>query len=299
MTRRLLVLAALAGFVLAPALASAGTFVPQKSTFTFKLGGLPPLTVTGIGGNATVVNNGVGHDLQESASIWSTANIGVGTSFLTGVNLISNIKMTVHNGAGNFYSSFTFNNVWNINNTPIHEMGGYESLSGQIIISLGNPPTSPGLGMIAAPLGNVGGPGGTSMLPVPPIGSFTNTFGPFFTSKITMTNVTTNQISIPQRGGATGNAFTLMPTPNETTNTLGVDNVTTVCISGTNSLNSASQPGMITLVSPLRVNTGGLSGTLPSAVIKKFVFIPEPGTLLLLVSGAAGLVLVGRNRMRK
>jgi len=33
-------------------------------------------------------------------------------------------------------------------------------------------------------------------------------------------------------------------------------------------------------------------------VIKKFVFVPEPGALVLLVAGAAGLVAIGRKKMR-
>jgi hypothetical protein len=32
---------------------------------------------------------------------------------------------------------------------------------------------------------------------------------------------------------------------------------------------------------------------------KTFTFVPEPGTVLLLVTGAAGLAIVGRKRMRK
>jgi len=303
--RRLVALAALAGLALtAPSLASAGTFAPLKSTFSFTLAGLPPPSLVGTAGTEGLVSlandGGGGHILVDQASIWSTTNFEIGTSFFTGVNLISNLRLTGHNLSGSFTTTgFLANNAWSINHNPIGGFGGLEALSGQLVISLGNPPTSPGLGMIVAPLSNIGGPTGTSMLPVPPLGSFTNTFGPFFTQKVTMTNVTTNLISIPQRGGATGVAFTLLPTPNETTNTLSVDSVNTVCLTGTNSLLSASQPGMVTLVSPLRVNTGALAGTLPGKVIKKFVFIPEPGTLLLLVSGAAGLVLVGRNRMKR
>jgi hypothetical protein len=40
-------------------------------------------------------------------------------------------------------------------------------------------------------------------------------------------------------------------------------------------------------------------GNIPGSYSQTFAFVPEPGTLLLLVSGAAGLVLIGRRRVRK
>jgi hypothetical protein len=64
-------------------------------------------------------------------------------------------------------------------------------------------------------------------------------------------------------------------------------------------LASASQAGTIKMVSPFRLSTGSLAGNIAGAVIKSFTFVPEPGTVLLLITGAAGLAIVGRNRMRK
>ena len=76
--------------------------------------------------------------------------------------------------------------------------------------------------------------------------------------------------------------------------------VNTVTIVGTNNLASASSGGTVTLVSPIRVNAAVFGiGNLPGLMRKTFVFVPEPGTMLLLASGAAGLVLIGRKRMRK
>ena len=76
--------------------------------------------------------------------------------------------------------------------------------------------------------------------------------------------------------------------------------VGTATIEGTNNLASASSAGQVTLVSPLRIDTGPLNvNNIPGSVSKTFVFAPEPGTLLLLASGAAGLVLMGRSRARK
>ena len=73
----------------------------------------------------------------------------------------------------------------------------------------------------------------------------------------------------------------------------------TVTISGSNNLASASQSGMVTLVAPLRVDTGpAVSGGIPLTGKMTLSFVPEPGTMLLLVSGAVGLVLLGHRRMR-
>jgi hypothetical protein len=58
----------------------------------------------------------------------------------------------------------------------------------------------------------------------------------------------------------------------------------------------------VQLITPMQVVTNLTSGS--SKKIALFArlsirFIPEPGMLLLLGSGVAGLVLLGRHRMRK
>ena len=66
---------------------------------------------------------------------------------------------------------------------------------------------------------------------------------------------------------------------------------------GTNQLMSANQDGSVTMVTPMR-SISTVSGNQPSAGWLTLSFVPEPGTLLLLVSGAVGLAVVGRRRMR-
>ena len=73
----------------------------------------------------------------------------------------------------------------------------------------------------------------------------------------------------------------------------------TVTISGTNNLLSGSKAGTVTVVTPMRVQTSGIAGTIPGRIEAHFEFVPEPGTMLLLVSGAVGLAVIGRRRMRK
>ncbi len=66
---------------------------------------------------------------------------------------------------------------------------------------------------------------------------------------------------------------------------------------------STAQPsGMVQLVTPNQVTTNlplGSSYKMGSFVILVIRFIPEPGLLLLLGSGVAGLALLGRRRMRQ
>jgi hypothetical protein len=71
---------------------------------------------------------------------------------------------------------------------------------------------------------------------------------------------------------------------------------------GTNTTSTASPGGVVQLITPMQVVTN--QTTLSNQKIALFGiltihFIPEPGMLLLLGSGVAGLALLGRHRMRK
>lgn len=60
----------------------------------------------------------------------------------------------------------------------------------------------------------------------------------------------------------------------------------------------SSGTGFVTVVTPLRIDTGDQLTNASGGVLRlKFAFVPEPGTLFLLVLGAAGLVFVGRHRL--
>ena len=70
--------------------------------------------------------------------------------------------------------------------------------------------------------------------------------------------------------------------------------------SGTSS--TAKPSGVIQLITPTQVLIKGLAGNTQKLSLftsLTFHFVPEPGILLLLGSGVAGLALLGRSRMRK
>ncbi len=74
---------------------------------------------------------------------------------------------------------------------------------------------------------------------------------------------------------------------------------------GTASIGTATAMGFVsgntvTLVSPTFISTTiGASAVLPAFAVLTLQFVPEPGTLLLLASGVAGLAVLGRKRMSK
>ena len=67
---------------------------------------------------------------------------------------------------------------------------------------------------------------------------------------------------------------------------------------GTLTSSTAQPSGVVTLVSPLFVSTSLATSfpVVPAFAFFQLHFVPEPGTMLLLGSGIAGLVLIGRSR---
>ena len=299
--------------------ASAGIFLPLDSTLTVQLGALPTITVPGTyqaGGWATLTNNGPDHDLSDTASIWIADNVSVVTALLTGVALLDRLTLDATNASGSFTAAFSVANPMG-GNAPVSVstpssgtlcpggcLGGSEGLNGVFILGIG--------ALNLSFPQNAVGIGGTAALPLGSQ-SIIATGAPFITGKARITAVTTNVIQVNRGGPITGIGVTLAPAGTETVRTfttgLGfrtsnpsgpLETQATVTVGGTNILASASFGGMVTLISPLRINTGALGvGNIPGFYAKKFVFVPEPGTVLLLVSGAAGLIFIGRKRMKK
>lgn len=322
MINRVLTLLAVLGLAIGTAgTAFASVLVSPDSVQTVRLGGLAPISVTGTytnGAWATVS----GADVSVDAGLFATVGKAAGTSLFTGVDLITDLVLTASNASGNFTGAFgavtpVVNSVaGNLTGSgataysgticPSGCLGGTQAVSGQVVVLVGG-------GAGAGFPNTVIGIGGTETLMITSMATIAATGGPFVTGKVRITGVTSNIVQLPNRVPvATGPAVLLGATSQEqvktfttaggflTDNSLGViSTVATVTIAGTNNL-TGTGVGQVTLVSPLRIQTGPLNvGTIPGVVSETFVFVPEPGTLLLLASGAAGLVMIGRRRSRK
>jgi hypothetical protein len=287
------------------AAAQASTFVPENSPMGTALGDvfqLGPWASPGTESKVSLSDNGSGgHILQIEPTVWTTVNLAGGTSIYTGTPLISNIYVTVKNQAGTLASGYSFTNYVGDNSVIGPYFGGEMRLSGQMVLTV-----LKGVINIVFDMTHAGGPpGGRTMVTAVGI-PMTITYGPWVTGGVTMTNITTNIISVD---GLSGIGVTLHPSSHATKHTLSTGGgyvsvsgglpleARTWTFYGTNQLMSAGQDGSVTMVTPMRSLSSSL-GNQPAAGWLTLSFVPEPGTLLLLVSGAVGLAVVGRRRMR-
>ena len=282
--------------------ASAGTYDPANSFLGFKLGTVPLINFDADPDGSLVRlidsdggGDGVPHRIEEDSSVFQTTNFFIRSAAFTGLPQLTGLKVTLHAGSGQFDDGFSAPNPVGPGNIEL--FGGHENVTGAAVLIAGG-------FSITIPLSNIGTGGSTTISPV--LGNVVKLTGaPFGTQPVVITGITSNVVFSPAKN-TTGVAFTLNLTTVElvsayelTTGTGTFIETNTVTVSGTNTLQSASKGGMVTLVSPFRVDTGALAGKIPGAIYKKFVFVPEPGTMLLLVSGAVGLAVIGRKRMRK
>jgi hypothetical protein len=279
--------------------ASAGTFDPANSYLSNKLGSIPLINFGGgsAGSQALVTLSDAGggdHAIDIQGSVFQTSSYVVNSAAFTGFPQLTGLKLSMHSGSGSFADGFSVPN--SVGPGTIGGFGGYGSVTGTAVLEAGGFFFSIDLSVLGA--------GGTiSVAPV-----LNNTIvvegEPFGTAPIQITGVSSNLLYVPGRG-TTGVAFTLNLTTVELVSAIEitvagvVQEANTVTVQGTNMLNSASQSGMVTLVSPYRLSTGNLAGRTAGASYMKLTFVPEPGTMLLLISGAAGLAVIGRRRMKK
>jgi hypothetical protein len=308
---------------------NAATFAPSGSILGFALGGLPQAEFLALPGTESLVSSGnlpqlTGHRVWAENTVWSTINFGPGTSLFTGVPSISNLKITVINNEAHFEDGFASNPTGVVGThfggglSVGPTFGGIASVNGQVILDILN-----GLNQ-GVPLDAVGQVLGSAITTtVGPLAIFASGH-PWISSSVQISQVTSNIISVPRTVAPPGSLTTLGSRVQGVAFTLNVDvaggetEMTqstgggfvsisggnplenhTVTITGSNQLISGSQAGKVTVVAPLWINAGASLGNLPGALTMGFEFVPEPGTLLLLASGAIGLAVIGRRRMRK
>ena len=315
MKRAWLLPGVLLGCLLLAGSAQAGQLDQGKTTLSMILSALPKIEITALPGSESLVtlqngsqgNPSVGHNIVASATVWSTVNFGPGTTLFTGVPLISNLKVTVANAPGVLQDGVVIaSNQIGGGGSVGPAFGGNMRMNGTVLVNaLG------GAIVLPVPLSHVGGAMGETTMVSLLGNNITVTNGPFITAPVVITAVTSNFITIPARGNVQGVGFTLQPTPAETVMTpstnggyvsqnggQAIENHT-VTVSGTQNLLSGSKAGSVTVVSPMRIDTAAIAGRIPGSVTAHFEFVPEPGTVLLLVSGAVGLAVIGRRRLKK
>ncbi len=298
--RNMLIAALTLGMAMAMSVtASAATLDQANSFLAIKLGSVPEIRVTASSTDVTLSGTPGAHTISEAASVFQTDSFTVQSSAFTGLPQLTALKMSLHAGTGQFDESATYANQMGVG--TVSGFGGLEANTGNAVLQAG------GFDFVI-PL-QVFGIGGTTNLAAVLNNVLVVEGAPFNTGAVNITGLSSNIVITgaggPGGGGGTGVAFTLnlttvqLLTATELTAVgVVVENATVTITAGTNTLQSASQAGAVKMVSPYRLQTGALAGNVAGAVYKTFRFVPEPGMGLLLVSGVAGLIAIGRRRMK-
>lgn len=294
--------------------ASANVFDPNASILSLRIAGLygnpfqgnPAAAnraqLTGPAGSEVIVQGAGG---MGNKDIWATNAFTNGANFFTGTPNITNIFLTMQNGSGTFTQAHDPGDFQGSNLCGGSCFGGASPLRGQTITEI--------LGSINAvtPLSGVGD---TNNFVSSKIGALGATIfvenAEWIADAVTITNIATNILSITTgpRAGQTGIGFTLQITPFEDSvpTASGENGVVAVAVAGTTSFTTASgapTPGVnqVTLIAPVHIDASTLTSNppVPGLGVQTLRYVPEPGTMLLLGSAVAGLLVVGRKRMKR
>lgn len=228
--------------------------------------------------------------------LFETASLAVQSASFTGFPSLTGLKVDLLAGSGFYRDEFAVPN--SVGPGSINGFGGYSSTGGMALI------LAAGF-TFELPLHNIGA-GGTTVLSSVLNNSLVIEGAAFGTAPVQITQISSTVVYVPSLD-RTGILFSLDLTSDQamsaTPVTTGGNLVMryTITVNGYNNLMSASQVGRVTMVSPFRLSTGSLAGRVAGAMWLTLAFraVPEPGPAILLLTGVAGLVVVGRSRMRR
>jgi len=274
--RKLLTGLALAAMVLlAGPAAQAGRLA--AATFSLTLTGLPPATFTATypAGNPT---EGAASGTASTATWFLRPGQAPGGIASASINSLAappltHIQIIVNSNPGTGFFAHTTGGAMLVTGVAnVWGLGGFPA---------GGPP------LLGVPLA-LGAPG---TIMAGGFGVFITAFANSWTSK-----TTTVVLQTPQYVVHTANTSVVTtPSPGNTGTILLTVTQVTAMGGGSQFVNGA---GTVVLVSAVNVLTS-IAGQIPTFAVLTLAYVPEPGTLLLLGSGIAGLVVIGRRKLRK
>jgi hypothetical protein len=290
--------------------ASAHVFDPQASFLHIRIGalggnensyhaGLSDAVangkLTGAEGAERLVMKGMGMGLP---FLFQVDAVEAGTQFFTGTPTIENLFFTVQNGSATFTWGTGKGTFQGDTVCTTACFGNANGLLGVIMVEV--------LGdvLVPIPVGVIGAGGKETVA----LGSASIAIegAHWISGTQSITNIATNVFTITNgpRALATGVGFTLQATVNENTDLQAENGVTVVTVAGTTSFETTAETSgvnQVTLVSPVHINASTVTGNppLPGMGLQVLRYVPEPGTMLLLGSAVAGLLVVGRKRMKR
>ncbi len=280
--RKLFGLFAAVALVLGVSTASYGGALTFTGSISVGIGTIPPVSLTG-GGVAIVNGSGGGAHLNTlvlpaGAFVGSAATPVFNTSPISGLIVAGGVVTTMFMAmAATFTFVYPTGSASNLTGTFVNISagppgGGTMGLSGVVLVCL----FAGGGG--GAALGCGGGPGSNLIVPLGPIGAGGVAFA---TAGVNIT--------------AIGAPWTIGVAAIATSTAMGFAHG-----AGSGTSTTAAPSGAVGLVTPVFVSTNlGAFPVVPVFASLTLHFVPEPGTLLLLGSGVAGLAILGRRRIRK